>query len=104
MQPRLRQTLLHRLILIEDMPKILYRSRNDTTPARRTDDIIQSPVLDILDDSRGDGGQRSLTRFDEISGRGFVAESVSLIGDGEVVHFVVHDDACFGDDELAAEE
>lgn len=104
MQSRFRQTLLHRLVLIEHMPQILHRRGDNPTPPRRANDEIKRAVLAILDNSRGDGGQGPFARLDEIGGGGPVAERVGLARDGEVVHLVVHDDARFRDDELAAEE
>ena len=104
MQPRLRQALLDRLVLIKNMPQILHRRRDDPTPARGPNDEIQGPVGGKLDNSRRDGRQGPLARLDKIGRRRRVAEGVGLAGDGEVVHLVVHDDAGFGDDELAAEE
>ena len=104
MQPRLRQALLNRLVLIKNMPQILHRRRDDPAPARRPNNEIQRAVRGKLDNSRRDGRQRPLARLDEIGRRRRVAEGVGLAGDGEVVHLVVHDDAGFGDDELAAEE
>ena len=104
MQPRLSQALFNRLILIKHMPQILDRSRNDTTPARRANDIIQRPIRNPLDNRGRNRRQRPLARLDEIGRGGRVAKGVGLAGDGEVVHFVVHDDAGLGDDELGAEE
>ena len=104
MKSRLRQAFLDRLILIEHMPQILNSRRDDTAPARGSDDIVQRAVLDVFDDGRGDGGEGPFARFDEVGRRGLVAEGVGLARDGEVVHLVVHDDAGFGHDELAAEE
>lgn len=104
MKPWLRQALLDRLILIKHMPQILHRCRNDSAPARGSDHKIERAVLQILHDSRGDGRQGPLTRFDKVGRGRLVAEGVGLAGDGEVVHLVVHDDAGLGHDELAAEE
>ena len=100
MKPWLRQTLFDRLILIKHMPQVLHRRRNDATPSRRTNDVIQRTILLVLDNRRRDRRKRSFTRFDKVGRRGRVAESVRLAGDGEVVHFVVHDDAGGGDDDL----
>lgn len=104
MKPRLRQALLDRLILIKHMPQILHRRRNDPAPARRSDNEIKRAVVQIFHDSRGDGRQGPFARLDEVGRGRLVAEGVGLARDGEVVHFVVHDDAGFGHDELAAEE
>ena len=104
MEPRLRQAFLDRGVLIEDVPQILDRCGDDTTPACGADDEIKRAVLAVLHNGRGDGGQGPFARLDEIGRRGRVAESVGLAGDGEVVHLVVHDDAGFGHHELAAEK
>ena len=76
MESRFRQTLLHRLVLIENMPEILHRRRNNPTTARRADDEVKRAVDAVLDDCRGDGGQGAFSGFDEIGGRGSVAEGV----------------------------
>ena len=81
MKSRFRQAFFHRVILIQDMPQILYCRRDDATPARGADDIVERAIFKVFDDGRGDGRQRSLTRFDEIGGRGLVAESIGLVGD-----------------------
>ena len=60
--------------------------------------------MEVLDDGGGDRAEGPLSRTDVVCGTGYVAESVGGAGDGEVVHFVVHDDAGGGDDELGAEE
>ena len=104
MQPRLGQALLDRLVLIKNMPQILHRRRDDPTPARRPNDKIQRPVAGKLGNRRRDGRQGPLARLDKVGRRRRVAEGVGLAGDGEIVHLIVHDDAGFGDDELAAEE
>ena len=104
MQSRLRQALFDRLVLIKNMPQILHRRRDDPTPARGPNDKIQRPVAGKLGNSRRDGRQGPLARLDKVGRRRRVAEGVGLARDGEVVHLVVHDDAGFGDDELAAEE
>ena len=104
MQPRLRQALPNRLILIKNMPQILHRRRDDPTPARGPNDKIQRPITRKLDNRRRDRRQGPLARLDKVGRRGRVAEGVGLAGDGEVVHLVVHDDAGFGHDEPAAEE
>ena len=104
MQPRLRQALPNRLILIKHMPQILHRRRDDPTPARGPNDEIQGPVLAKLDNSRRNGRQRPLAGLDKVGRRRRVAEGVGLAGNGEVVHLIVHDDAGLGHDELAAEE
>lgn len=104
MQPRLRQALRHRLVLIKHMPQILHRRRDDPTPARRPNDKVQGPVGRKFDNSRRNGREGPLARLDKVGRGRRVAEGVGLAGDGEVVHLVVHDDAGFGDDELAAEE
>ena len=104
MQPRLRQALPNRLILIKNMPQILHRRRDDPTAARGPNDKIQGPIRSKLDNSRRNRRQGPLARFDKVGRGGRVAKGVGLAGDGEVVHLVVHDDAGLGDDELAAKE
>ena len=104
MKSRLRQAFLHRLVLVKHMPQVLYRGRDDAASARGADDEVKRAVVEIFDDGRGDGRERPFARFDEVGRRGRVAEGVGLVGDGEVVHLVVHDDARLGHDELAAEE
>ena len=104
MQPRLRQALPDRLVLIKHMPQILHRRRDDAAPARGPNDKIQRPVGRKLDNGRRDRREGPLARLDKVGRRGRVAEGVGLTRDGEVVHLVVHDDAGFGHDELAAEE
>lgn len=104
MEPRFRQAFPDRRVLIEDVPQILHRGGDDAAPARGADDIVQGAVVAILDDGRGNGRQGPLAGLDEVGGRGRVPEGVGLVGDGKIVHLVVHDDAGFGDDELAAEE
>ncbi len=104
MKSRLRQALLDRLVLIKNMPKILYRCSNDTAPTCGADDEVKRAILSILNDSWGDGRERPFARLDEIGRRGCVAESIRLAGDREIVHLVVHDDASFGYHKLAAEK
>ena len=86
------------------MPQILHRRRDDPTPPRRPNDEIQGAVAGEFGNNRRDGRQGPLARLDKVGRRRRVAEGVGTAGDGEVVHLVVHDDARFGDDELAAEE
>ena len=104
MKSRLGQALLDRLVLIKNMPKILYRRSNNTAPTCRTDDEVKRAILSILNDSWGDGRERPFAWLDEIGRRGRVAESIRLARDREVVHFIVHDDASFGYHKLATEK
>ena len=58
----------------------------------------------MLDDDGGDGREGAFPGADVVCrGRG-IAEGVGGPRDGEVVHFVVEDDAGGGDDELGAKE
>lgn len=54
MKSRLRQAFLHRLVLIQDMPQILYRRRDDATPACGANDIVERAVFEIFNDGWGD--------------------------------------------------
>lgn len=55
MKPRPRERLLRRQILIQDMPQILDRRRDDPAPARRAHNKIQRMVGEVLDDGGRDG-------------------------------------------------
>ena len=82
------------------MPQILNRSGDNAAPARGANDVVEGVFGQEFDDGGGDGAEGAFSRADEVCGGGFVAEGVGLVGDGEVVHFVVHYHACFGDHEV----
>ena len=86
------------------MPQILYRCSDDTTSACRADDKIKRAILEIFDDGGGYGRQRSLAWLDEVGRRRLVAESIGLVRNREIIHLIVHDEAGFRHDELAAEK
>lgn len=104
MESRFRQAFLDRLVLIKDMPEILYSCGDDTTTACGADDKVKGAIDEVFNDGRRDGRQGPFSRLDEIGRRGRVAESVRLVGYGEVVHLIIHDDAGFGHYDLAAEK
>lgn len=58
----------------------------------------------MFDDGGGDGGKGAFAGTDVIHRGRNVTKGIGGTGDGEIVHFVVHDDAGFGDHELRAEE
>lgn len=61
-----RQAFLYRLILVKDVPKILYCRSDDTAASRRANDKIKRPILDKFHDSWGDGRQGPFARLDEV--------------------------------------
>ena len=58
----------------------------------------------MLDDDGGDGREGAFPGADVVCRGWGVTEGVGGAGDGEVVHFVVEDDAGGGDDELGAKK
>ena len=89
--------------LVQDVPDILNSRRDDARATGGTDDEVEGAV-GSLDDGGGDGGEGPFTGFDVVGRAGDVAEGVGGARDAKVVHFVVHDDAGFGNHQLAAEE
>ena len=90
--------------LIQHMPQVLDDGGDDAGAAGGAGDEVEGAGGQDGDDGGGDGGEGPFARADVVGGGGDVAEGVGLVGDGEVVHFVVHDDSGGGDDEVAAEE
>lgn len=70
---------------------------------RGADDEVEAVVGEVFDDGGGDGGEGAFAGADVVCGGRDVAEGIGGARNGEVVHFVVHDDARGGDDELGAE-
>lgn len=74
---------------------LYYFRYNPATASRGVRDIHFS--IRVLNYGWGDGGEGAFKGGDEICWGGGVAECVCGVWDGEVVHFVVHDYAGFGD-------
>lgn len=90
--------------LVQHVPEILDRSRQDSGTAGGTDDQVERRVGKMLDNGGGDGREGTLPGTDVV-GRGWdVAKGVGRTGNGKVVHFVVANDSRFGDHELRAKE
>ena len=104
MQSRRLQALWDRHASVQHVPQVLDRSGDDAAPSRRADGIVEGSVALVLDNRAGDGGEGPLAGADVVGLRGGVTEGIRGAGHRKVVHFIVHDDSCFGNDDLRAEE
>lgn len=104
MEPRCHHSLLTGHALIQHVPETLNDARNDLGSAGGRRSKVERAVLGKLDYRWGDAGERALAAADVVVGRRLVAELVDCVGDGEVIHLVVHDDAGLGYHDVRAKE
>lgn len=128
-QTRLREGVGQAHVAVEDVPEVLDGGGYDAGAAGGAEDQVEG-VVGVFDDGGGDGGEGAGVGADVVGGGGDVAPFVAGFGDGEVwvgwggrvsrdevglkwwkvgrgwhtVHFVVHDDTCFGNYEGGSEE
>lgn len=84
--------------------KLVYHERGcgDLGPTGSTHSKADTVSQVVHDDGRTHGGQGPLASPGKVAGRGGHAIKVGHVGEGKVVHVVVHDDASARRHELAS--
>lgn len=101
-QTRLRQGFGRRETPVDDVDDVLHGGSDYAASACGAGDEEEGAV-GVGYEHGGCGGEGAFSGLDVVGFGWDVAEAVGCFGDGEIVHFIIHDDACLGDHEFGSE-